>query len=159
MVWSDLTDLSCRTLKAKCRMDGMGLDWLSYTAVTPRASLQSDANNNSSPQQLNWMQSHRQPAAFLPTADAKRSTQCTRASLKFELSRASTRASLSRASRWSKRKGVFRPIAIGRQKPSSRMHHSHSRRQTLLKLFAISVFLLFCSLLHLIPDWFRLILH
>ena len=33
-----------RTLKAKCRMDG--LDWigLSYTAVTPRASLQSDAN-------------------------------------------------------------------------------------------------------------------
>ena len=23
-----------------------GLDWLSYTAVTPRASLQSDANNN-----------------------------------------------------------------------------------------------------------------
>ena len=33
-----------RTLKAKCRKDG--LDWLSYTAVTPRASLQSDANNN-----------------------------------------------------------------------------------------------------------------
>ena len=27
--------------------DGMdGLDWLSYTAVTPRASLQSDANNH-----------------------------------------------------------------------------------------------------------------
>ena len=25
-------------------MDGIGLDWLSYTAVTPRASLQSDAN-------------------------------------------------------------------------------------------------------------------
>ena len=29
-------------------MDGIGLDWLSYTAVTPRASLQSDANNGSS---------------------------------------------------------------------------------------------------------------
>ena len=29
--------------KAKCRTDGM--DWLSYTAVTPRASLQSDAKN------------------------------------------------------------------------------------------------------------------
>ena len=30
-------------------LDGMGwdwMDWLSYTAVTPRASLQSDANNN-----------------------------------------------------------------------------------------------------------------
>ena len=37
-----------RTLKDKCRMDWMGLDgmdWLSYTAVTPRASLQSDAIN------------------------------------------------------------------------------------------------------------------
>ena len=32
------------TLKAKCRTDGLdGLDWLSYTAVPPRASLQSDA--------------------------------------------------------------------------------------------------------------------
>ena len=40
---SDLTD-RCRTLKA---ISGwMGWDWLSYTAVTPRASLQSDANNN-----------------------------------------------------------------------------------------------------------------
>ena len=28
-------------------MDGMdGIGWLSYTAVTPRASLKSDANNN-----------------------------------------------------------------------------------------------------------------
>ena len=35
-----------RTLKAKCRTDGLdGMDWLSYTDVTPRASLQSDANN------------------------------------------------------------------------------------------------------------------
>ena len=36
-----------RTLKAKCVM---GLDWMGYTttAVTPRSSLQSDANNNRS---------------------------------------------------------------------------------------------------------------
>ena len=55
--WTDWTDwtvetieINRKTLKAKCRI---GLDWigldgldgLSYTAVTPRASLQSDANN------------------------------------------------------------------------------------------------------------------
>ena len=46
-----------RTLKAKCVMDWIGLDWIGwmgwvillpvyrYTAVPPRASLQSDANN------------------------------------------------------------------------------------------------------------------
>ena len=37
------------TLKAISGWDWIGLDgmgWLSYTAVTPRASLQSDANNN-----------------------------------------------------------------------------------------------------------------
>ena len=50
--WTDWTDWSIekfRTLKAKCRTDWIGwigLDWLSYTAVTPRASLKSDANNN-----------------------------------------------------------------------------------------------------------------
>ena len=35
-----------RTLKAKCRTEGLdGMDWLFYTAVTPRASLQSNAND------------------------------------------------------------------------------------------------------------------
>ena len=39
--WMGLTG----TLKAKCRMGWMGWMGLSYTTVTPRASLMSDANN------------------------------------------------------------------------------------------------------------------
>ena len=46
--WTDRTDWTIerfRRLKAKCRTDWIGwIGWLCYTAVTPRASLQSDAN-------------------------------------------------------------------------------------------------------------------
>ena len=44
--WTDWTDWTIErfiTLKAKCRTDGW-MGWLSFTAVTPRASLKSDAN-------------------------------------------------------------------------------------------------------------------
>ena len=47
-----------RTLKAKCRIGWDGIGWLSYTAVTPRASLQSDAN--------------KEPSMFHPTQNVKR---------------------------------------------------------------------------------------
>ena len=44
MVWSDLTD-RCRTLKAISGLYGwMGWDGYTTTALTPRASLQSDSN-------------------------------------------------------------------------------------------------------------------